>query len=309
MAEPGAHAAEGWWARITLEYDGTRFAGSQYQPGQRTVQGVVEEALARLTGEWRRITLAGRTDTGVHARGQVANLWAPARFSPAILGRALNALLPEDIAVVAVIPAPAGFHARFSASSRRYAYLIWNGPVRSPLRRATSWHVTAPLDVAAMQAAADHLVGEHDFASFAGDGHGVPNEEGRRPGTRRRVLTLTVAVAEATESGRLIRITIEASSFLPHMVRNIAGALVAVGRGAWPAAAMGEVLAATDRRRSAPTAPPRGLTLDAVAYERDADYHTLGRCGPDEHRRREEHERAASQRSSGRAEGPTSAEG
>ena len=275
MAESGPPAA-GWWARVILEYDGSRFAGSQFQPGRRTVQGVVEEALARLTGEWRRITLAGRTDSGVHAGGQVAHLWAPARFPPPVLARALNALLPEDVAVVAVDAAPAGFHARFSASSRRYAYLIWNSPARSPLRRAASWHITTPLAIADMQAAASFLVGEHDFASFAGDGWGVPDEAGARPGTRRRVTALTVEVAEATARGRLIRVTIEASSFLPHMVRNIVGALVAVGRGAWPVAAMAEVLAAADRRRAAPTAPPQGLILEMVAYEQDSDYHNVG---------------------------------
>jgi tRNA pseudouridine38-40 synthase len=300
-------SADGWWARIVLEYDGARFAGSQFQPGQRTVQGVVEEALARLTGEWRRITLAGRTDTGVHARGQVASLLAPARFTPDTLRRALNALLPEDVAVVTVDEVEAAFHARFSATSRRYVYLIWNGPVRSPLRRASAWHVTARLDVAAMQAAALALVGEHDFASFAGAGHGVPDATGQTRATRRWLTHLSVEVVETGAAGRLIRITVEATAFLPHMVRNIVGALAAVGRGEWPVAAMREVLAAADRRRAAPTAPAHGLTLEAVAYEEDSDYHRMGAERPARHEC-DEHERAGGQRSSIAAGGTASAE-
>jgi tRNA pseudouridine38-40 synthase len=266
MAAPGPAAAAGWWAKVTLEYDGTRFAGSQYQPAQRTVQGVVEEALARLTGEWSRIALAGRTDAGVHASGQVASCRVPVRFTPATLQRGLNALLPEDVAAVEVRPVAAGFHARFAALSRRYAYLIWNSPAPSPLRRATSWQVRAPLEVAAMQAAARLLVGAHDFASFAGAGRGVPDDAGATAGTRRTITALTVAVAEQVESGRLVRIEVEAPSFLPQMVRNIAGALVAVGSGRWTVADLGGVLTAADRRRSAPTAPPQGVILLRVSY-------------------------------------------
>jgi tRNA pseudouridine38-40 synthase len=266
MTTPGPEAARGWRAKVTLEYDGARFAGSQFQPGRRTVQGVVEEALERLTDEWRRIVLAGRTDAGVHASGQVASFDAPARFSPEALRRGLNALLPPDAAAVAVEPVAAGFHARFSAVSRRYAYLIWNSPTPSPLRRATSWQVRAPLDVAAMRTAGAALVGEHDFASFAGAGRGVPGAEDEAVGTRRTVTELAVEVAEVAEPGRLVRIEIEAPSFLPHMVRNIAGALAEVGRGRWPIEAMAEALAAADRRRSAPTAPAQGVILLRVAY-------------------------------------------
>jgi len=266
MDDSGPAAPGGWWAKVTLEYDGTHFAGSQFQPGQRTVQGVVEVALEHLTGEWRRITLAGRTDAGVHASGQVASLVTPARFTPPVLRRGLNGLLPDDVKAVAIEPVAEGFHARFDALSRRYAYLIWNSPVSSPLRRTTTWHVQTPLAVADMQMAAAGLIGEHDFASFAGAGRGVPDEEGGTTSTRRHVTALTVTVAEETERGRLIRIEIEAPSFLPHMVRNIVGALVAVGRGAWPVEAIQSVLAAADRRRSAPTAPPQGVILLSVTY-------------------------------------------
>jgi tRNA pseudouridine38-40 synthase len=266
MEGRGQPVGDGWRAKVTLEYDGTHFAGSQYQPGQRTVQGEVEAALRRLTGEWQRIALAGRTDTGVHAAGQVASLMAPRRFLAPALGRGLNALLPPDLAVVAVAPVAPGFHARFSAVSRRYAYQIWNGPVASPLRRALSWHVRAPLDLAAMGEAGAALLGEHDFASFAGAGRGVPDDDGQTAGTRRRITALTVGVAEATAHGRLVRIEIEAPSFLPHMVRNIAGALVAVGRGEWPVVAIEGVLTAADRRRSAATAPAQGVILLRVDY-------------------------------------------
>jgi tRNA pseudouridine38-40 synthase len=266
MAAPDPTAEAGWWAGVRLEYDGTRFAGSQFQPGRRTVQGVVEEALERLTGEWRRIALAGRTDAGVHASGQVASFRAPDRFTPGILQRGLNALLPEDAAATEVRAMAAGFHARFSAGSRRYAYQIWNSQFPSPLRRTTSWQVRMPLEIAAMATAAQALVGEHDFASFAGAGKGVPDEAGETAGTRRTVSDVTVSIAERAAHGRLIRIEIEARSFLPHMVRNIAGALVEVGGGRWPAAAMGDILAAADRRRSAPTAPPQGVILLNVTY-------------------------------------------
>jgi tRNA pseudouridine38-40 synthase len=261
-----APASAGWWAKVTLEYDGTHFAGSQAQPAQRTVQGEVEAALMRLTGEWRRIVLAGRTDAGVHAAGQVASFVAPARFTPERLRGGLNALLPEDVAAVAVEKVAAGFHARFAAVSRRYAYDIWNGPARSPLRRATAWHVRPPLAVEAMHDAGQALLGEHDFASFAGAGRGVPGDDGGASGTRRTLTTLAVAVAEATATGRLVRLTIEAPSFLPHMVRNIAGALVEVGLGRWPVERPAVVLAAMDRRQSAATAPPQGVNLLAVTY-------------------------------------------
>lgn len=265
MVADGSSAAC-WRAKITLEYLGTHFAGSQYQPGQRTVQGVVEEALARLTGEWSRITLAGRTDTGVHASGQVASVDVPRRFAAPGLRRSLNALLPHDVAALAVEPMAASFHARFSALRRRYAYQIWNAPVPSPLRRATSWLVTAPLDVAAMVEAAQVLLGEHDFASFAGSGQGVPGGQAATALTHRTLLEITVTVVEAQVQGRLIRIEIEAPAFLPQMVRNIAGALVAVGRGAWSAARLAEVLAAADRRQSVATAPPSGVMLLNVTY-------------------------------------------
>jgi tRNA pseudouridine38-40 synthase len=256
-----------WWAHVTLEYEGTRFAGSQYQPGQRTVQGTIEDAVHRLTGEWQRITLAGRTDTGVHASGQVASLVVPARFTPAAFARGLNALLPPDVAAVSVRPVRPGFHARFAALSRSYAYSIWNGPFASPLRRTTSWHVRATLDVAAMRAAGAALVGAHNFASFAGAGRGVA-AGGRAVGAPGGTVTeLTTTVAEETAHGRLIRLTITAPSFLPHMVRNIAGALVAVGRGAWPVAAVAEVLAAADRRRAPATAPPEGVMLERIVYD------------------------------------------
>lgn len=255
-----------WWARVVVEYDGTDFAGSQFQPNQRTVQGVIEEALQRLTGEWQRIVLAGRTDRGVHASGQVAGFELPARFAPAVVRRGLNALLPRDVAVLTVEPVKAGFHARFSARARRYGYAIWNGPTASPLRRRTCWHVTATLDVAAMQAGGATLIGTHDYASFAGSGRGIPDDEGQTQATIRTVTAVAVKVADELPTGRLIWIEIEAQSFLPQMVRNIVAGLVMIGRGAWPISTMHELLLAADRRRSAPTAPPQGVILLRVDY-------------------------------------------
>lgn len=266
MAALDSAASDGWMAKVTLEYDGAGFAGSQYQTDQRTVQGVVEEALTHLTGASRRITLAGRTDTGVHASGQVASVPVPVRWTPARLRQGLNALLPDDVVAVAVEPVAATFHARFSAVQRRYAYQIWNAPVPSPLRRTTSWHVRGALAIEEMQAAANHLLGTHDYASFAGAGRGVPGRDGRTVATQRTIARITIDVVDETSYGRLIQIGIEAESFLPHMVRNIAGALVAVGKGVWAVETMRQVLVAADRRQSAPTAPPQGVILVEVIY-------------------------------------------
>lgn len=280
MDADDAPAASGWWAKVTLEYDGTGFAGSQVQPAERTVQGEVEAALMRLTGEWRRIVLAGRTDAGVHAAGQVASFVAPARLSPERLCGGLNALLPADIAAVAVETVAPGFHARYAAVSRRYAYDIWNGPDRSPLRRATTWHVRRLLAVDAMHHAGQALLGDHDFASFAGAGQGVPDAAGETSGTRRTLTALTVDIVDTLATGRLVRLTIEAPSFLPHMVRNIAGALVEVGLGRWPVERLAETLAARDRRHAAATAPPQGVTLLGVSYAQTW-YDLYDRTAPD----------------------------
>lgn len=239
--------------RLVLEYDGTDFAGWQRQAGARTVQGVVEEALARLAEGPVSVLGAGRTDAGVHAQGQVASARAAVRLDAAALGRALNALLPADVAVRAVAPAPDDYHARRAALSKLYAYRLWTGAVRSPLRaRWTLWR-RPPLALEAMREAAAHVVGTHDFAAFCAAGGSA------------RTTVRTVHRAEwAGAVGGELRFEVEGPGFLRHMVRNLVGSLLEVGRGRRPPGWIGDLLAARDRTLAGPTAPARGLVLVSV---------------------------------------------
>jgi tRNA pseudouridine38-40 synthase len=253
--------------RLTLEYDGSGFAGWQVQPdGVRTVQGELEAAVLRVAGAATRAHGAGRTDAGVHAEGQVANLKLETALSALSLQRALNAVLPEDLAVVSAEIAPEAFHARHHARSKLYRYRIWNGPRRSPLRAARSWWVKRALDPDAMARAGLHLLGSHDFASFQAVGSDAE--------TTLRTLTRcdVVAVMAATEPRARgeIEIRVEGSGFLRHMVRILAGTLVQVGSGRREPGSLAAVLAARDRRAAGPTAPPQGLTLVRVDYGESA---------------------------------------
>jgi tRNA pseudouridine38-40 synthase len=237
-----------------VEYDGTVYHGFQRQKGQATVQEALETALRRVTQEDIRIVGAGRTDTGVHALGQVVHFQTATRLDPVELQRALNALLPADIAVRDAADVEEGFHARFSARSRQYRYTILNTPVRSPLRRRGVAHVSRPLDIEAMQAAAHVLIGTHDFASFGG---------GMREGgsTERTVYSLTVCREAST-----VRVTIAANAYLSRMVRAIVGCLIAVGLGEATAEQAACILAAKNRSLVTWLAPPQGLCLMAVEY-------------------------------------------
>jgi tRNA pseudouridine38-40 synthase len=254
--------------RIDFGYDGTEFAGSQRQPGRRTVQGVLEEALGRLTSQPVSLVLAGRTDRGVHAVGQVASGELAWRHTLEELARALNAVLPEDVVVYRVLPAPSGFHARRSARYREYRYRIWTGPAPPLLLRRYVWRVCASLDLAAMEAAAMALLGTRDFRSFAGKGLGVPGAGKRsvRTITMARWRLLENVIDRADPDARLLEFQIGANAFLPHMVRNIVGAMVTVGTGQRPPEWLGELLAAGDRRLAPPPAPPQGLVLWRVTY-------------------------------------------
>jgi len=241
---------------LVLEYDGTDFAGWQVQAGgARTVQGVLGEALARVCGAPAEVTGAGRTDAGVHALGQVAGVRVATRLAPAELARALNGVLPPDVAVRAAEAAPGGWHPRYHAAAKRYRYAIWNGPVRSPLRARFSHWVPRPLDVPAMAEAAAALTGRHDFRAFQGAGSDVTDT----------VRTLQRAAVTGAPGGDVL-LELEGDGFLRHMVRNVAGTLLEVGLGARPAASLPALLAARDRSRAGPTAPARGLTLVEVAY-------------------------------------------
>lgn len=241
-----------------MEYDGTSYSGFQIQARRPTIQGSLEEVLARLTGERIRIRYAGRTDSGVHAVGQVISFHARWRHTAADLERAWNALLPVDIAVRHVEPvADQRFHPRYSARSRVYQYTVWTSPWRSPLHSRYSYHEPKPLDVDGMNQAARFLIGEHDFAAF-----GQP--------TQGESTVRAVAVAkwwQPEDSARVrLLFTIEANAFLRRMVRSVVGTLLEVGKGFRPVDGVAEVLAARDRRLAAPPAPAGGLCLMEVKY-------------------------------------------
>jgi len=246
------------WLKLTVAYDGTDYAGWQIQPDKPTVQGVIEATWQSLTQEVVRVTAAGRTDAGVHALGQVVGVSTQTDRSNDELQRGLNALLPEDVVVLAVHDARDGFHATRDALLKRYRYHIHNARWRSVFDRRYTWHVPQPLDAAAMHEAAQGLIGRHDFSSFESAGS-------ERPDSIRTVTELLVTRGSGTMIDR-ITIDIAGDGFLYNMVRVIVGTLVEVGRGKreidWPA----KVLAAHDRAAAGQTAPPQGLFLVSVDY-------------------------------------------
>ncbi len=252
--------------RLTLAYDGAAFAGSQIQPGQRTVQGVVESALTTLDGAAVRAVFAGRTDTGVHALGQVAHADVRRARGADQWRQGLNGLLPPDVRITNGAIVADRFHARYDATWRTYRYTIWNGAVQLPLQRGTTWHRRSPLDVGAMNAAARALIGEHDFAAFAGAGKGLPQSDAKTVRTMRVAEWTTARDAEAM-AGLALAFTIEGSGFLPHMVRNVVGSLVVIGAGDAPVSWMESLLRGRDRRCAAPMAPPHGLSLWRIHYD------------------------------------------
>lgn len=242
--------------RLVLEYQGTEFEGWQAQAGPRgarTVQSVLAEALESTLGDPGRLRGAGRTDAGVHALAQVASLRVTTGLAPEALLRALNARLPADVAVQEIAEVPLDWDALREARGKHYRYQIWNGPRRSPLR-AARWHwLGEPLDPGAMQAAARVLEGRHDFAAFQGTGSSV----------RTTVRTLESIEVEG-RSGAEIRLEVRGEGFLRHMVRNLAGTLIEVGRGRWKPERVAGILASRDRAQAGPTAPAVGLVLVAV---------------------------------------------
>jgi len=251
--------------RATVAYDGTDFQGFQLQARGRTVQGELETVLSRLTGLEDRVVGSGRTDAGVHARGQVIGFNADWRHSRADLHRAMNALLPSDVAVTALEEAPPGWHPRFSARWRHYRYSLLCGPWRSPLERRYSHHTARPMDLALLQAASDVLVGQHDFASF-----GQPMSRGQ---TTVRVImsaTWTAPVAEGAVSAQAqdtrLQFDVVGNAFLRGMVRSLVGAMLKVGANDWTVAHLIEVLDLRDRALAAPPAPACGLCLMHVEY-------------------------------------------
>ncbi len=241
--------------KLTLEYDGTAYVGWQRQLNGLSVQEVVERALGELLGAPVGTEAAGRTDAGVHALGQVVAFDAPRALPLTAYLRGLSALLPPDVSVVGAEEVADNFDPRRDSQGKRYRYLISNRPVRSPLRRRTHWELFAPLDVAAMDEAARPLLGTHDFAAFR-----AANCEA--PTTLRTLRELSVL-----SSQDVIQFEVEGTAFLKHMVRNLVGTLVEVGRGRRPVTWVAEVLASRDRTRAGPTAPPHGLVLVEVRYQ------------------------------------------
>ena len=237
-----------------LSYDGTDFRGWQVQPDAPTVQGALIEAAHRFLGGDVRVIGASRTDAGVHALRQTASLSTTAALEATAVRGALNAALPPAIRVLTVVETASGFDARRSALGKRYAYLVDNGVVAAPLWRRIAWHVPAPLDLDAMRTALSALRGRHDFSAFcAAAGAEVPP-------------VCAVHAVHVVRRRERVAILISADRFLHHMVRNIVGSAVEVGRGAEHAAWLGDVLASRQRTRAGPTAPAHGLVLVRVRY-------------------------------------------
>lgn len=244
--------------KLVVAYDGTAYVGWQVQPEGETIQGHLEQGLREVTNREIRVTASGRTDSGVHALGQVVSFESDTSLDANTLHRAINAKLPRDIRVLSVTNAPPGFHAIRDAISKRYRYFIQDGGVQDPFLRAWSWHMPQELDDWDMQDAATNLIGEFDFASYQSAGS-------PRSTTVREIFEFKVErqVGQLCEP---IVIEVSANGFLYNMVRNLVGTLVEVGLGkqetSWPA----EILQHKDRTKAGPTAPPQGLFLVSVEY-------------------------------------------
>ncbi len=241
--------------KLTIRYDGTAFFGWQTQPWRRTVQETIEQAISEITREPRvRLNCSGRTDSGVHAIGQVANTYSATKLTCETLLKAINAKLPEDVSVRDVAEVPQSFCANKDAIRKMYRYVIQDGKLQDPFMRKYAWFVRQSLDVEAMARSGNCLLGRHDFRCFETE---WPN---------RLTSVRTITHLSVNRFGEFIWINVEADGFLYNMVRAIAGSLVQVGRGFWPETKIPDVLQAMDRRLAGPTAPPEGLFLMRVTY-------------------------------------------
>ena len=240
--------------KLTLEYDGSKYSGWQLQPRHDSIQGTIEAALERIFATPVRVFGSGRTDAGVHARGQVASISIPRPFDRAELQRALNSILPNDIVILDISPAPDDFDPRRTARSRVYEYRVLNRKIASAFEYRYSWLVRDPLDLDAMNCAARIFVGEHDFAAFRSLGTDVTT-------TVRRVIS-----SEWTRDADVLLYRVEANSFLRHMVRAMVAAMVDVGRGKLTVDKVATILDGLDRHAAPANAPPGGLYLVEVRY-------------------------------------------
>jgi tRNA pseudouridine38-40 synthase len=246
--------------QLVLQYDGRAFAGWQRQPNARTVQGVIEEGLLRLCNAPTPVIGAGRTDAGVHARGQAAGVRLSERWTPATIRRALNAILPDDVWVAGAHAMQEGFHARYSATARRYSYYIGiDDGAHSPFRRPYEWAVNRPVDRAALDTAARSVIGSHAFRAFAVRGTAPDGDDHR----------CTIRGAAWTERAGTLVFEVEANRFLHHMVRFLVGTMIDIATGRRDGAVMSDLLIADDNRGVSPPAPAHALFLDRVEYPAD----------------------------------------
>ena len=251
--------------KLTIAYRGTDFSGWQRQASKRTVQGCIEDALEKIWGAKIRLQGSGRTDTGVHALGQVASFNAPRRHAAVDLQRALNANLPRDVRILKCRLVSPAFHARFDAKGKTYRYLIWNRLVQDPFTLDTHWHVPRPLDLPAMRRAARLLLGKHNFASFTSN-----------PGYERESTVRTVRRVSVVRNGAELIFHFTADGYLYRMVRNFVGALGKVGLGKITVDDFGKILKAQSRSAAPETAPACGLYLMNVTYPLNKTYGTHG---------------------------------
>ena len=239
---------------LEIEYDGTKYAGWQAQKNALSLQEILEKKLSLLLGEKIKLIASGRTDAGVHALAQAANFKTKSSLDEQKILKAINSLLPKDIAVKNIKKIPLTFNARFKAKSKVYRYLVYNCPQRSAFGYKYHWHLSYKLDISLMRREFKKIVGEHNFKSFAAS-------DKRERQMRRKIIGVSLR-----KKNNFLIIDIEGKSFLYNMVRNIVGTLVEIGRGKLPRGSMSKILKAKDRKKAGPCAPPKGLYLVKVKF-------------------------------------------